>query len=93
MSIFESQEKLASDFLDRKKVLVIHKATRTAATYSLIKVALERGLKVVVFTPTKRIFREIRQKMPAIYRKPFKMALIGPNTEICRKLDPKLKFS
>lgn len=93
MSTFKAQEKIASDLLKKKGIIIVHKATRTGATFCLILVALTMGLKVVVLTPTKKILKEIDERMPKLLKRPFRMAFIGPNTQLCRKLDPRLNIA
>jgi len=92
MSIFNLIEYLAKDFLVKSKgVICVHKASRVGATTSLVKVALELGKKVVLVYPTKRIAEEIRMRIPKLLseQQP-QIAIIWPNSELCRKCDPKL---
>lgn len=94
MSIFSLQERIAKDLLEKTKgAVVIHKTTRSGCTISLIKVSLQLGRKVVVIYPTKRIAREIEKKIPELLpdREP-RIAIVWPNSELCRKCDPKLKI-
>jgi len=43
-----------------------------------------------VICPTRRIAKEIRTKIPQVLGRKPKMAIIGPNTKLCRKLDTDL---
>jgi hypothetical protein len=90
MSTFSKQEKLASDLLQRKGIFIIHKATRAGASFTITKIALEKGLKVVVLTPTKRILRNLQEKLPSLLGYSPRMIMVGPNSELCQKLDKKL---
>lgn len=58
---------------------------------SLVKVSLKLGKTVVVIYPTKRIAKEIETKvsqlLPGLQPR---IAVIWPNSELCRKCDPKL---
>lgn len=92
MSIFNFIELLARDFFVKSKgVICVHKASRVGATTSLVKVALELGKKVVFIYPTKRIAKEIEMRIPKLLseQQP-RIAIIWPNSELCRKCDPKL---
>jgi len=90
MSTFSKQEKLASDLLQRKGIFIIHKVTRAGTSFTITKVALEKGLKVVVLTPTKRIIRNLQEKLPSLLGYSPRMITVGPNSELCQKLDKKL---
>lgn len=89
-STFDAQEKLASELLKRKGIFIIHKVTRAGASFTITKVALEKGLKVVVLTPTKRIIRNLQEKLPLLLGYSPRMIIVGPNSELCQKLDKKL---
>ncbi len=93
MSIFSVQERIAIDLLRKKGVVIVCKATRAGCSLSLTKVSLELGKKVVVIYPTKRIAREIQTKIPELLpdQQP-RIAIIWPNSELCRKCDPKLEL-
>jgi len=92
MTIFGPLEILAKTFLVRSKgVICVHKASRVGATTSLVKVALELCKKVVLVYPTKRIAKEIEMRISKLLSKQQpRIAIIWPNSELCRKCDPKL---
>jgi len=87
---FSLQDSLAKQFLKETGIICIHKVTRSGCTVSLVKACCESDKKVVVIYPTKRIAKEIKTKIPQVLRRIPKMAIIGPNIELCKKLDPKL---
>lgn len=88
--IFNVQDDLAKGLLRNKGVICVHKVTRSGCTISLCKSSCELNKKVVVIYPTRRIAREIETKIPQVLRQEPRIAIIGQNTELCRKLDPKL---
>jgi hypothetical protein len=90
MSAFSKQEKLASDLLQRKGIFIIHKVTRAGASFTIVKTALEKGLTVCVLTPTKNIIKKLQEELPSLLGYTPRMITVGPNCELCRKLDKKL---
>jgi len=90
VSDFSVQDSLAKDFLKQEGVIIVHKATRSGCTMSLCKSSYELGKKITVIYPTRRIAREIEREIPRILGRQPRTAIIKPNTELCRKLDPKL---
>lgn len=90
MSTFNIQEELASRLLQTKGIFVIHKATRAGASFSIVKTALKEGRKAVVLSPTKRIIRALQEKLPSMLGYSPKMVVVGPNSELCQKLDRNL---
>lgn len=90
VSVFSLQDSLAKRLVEIRGVFCVHKVTRSGCTISLVKSCCESGKKVVVICPTRRIAKEIRTKIPQVLRRKPKMAIIGPNTELCRKLDADL---
>ena len=91
-SVFSIQDSLAQDFLRHRGVICVHKVTRSGCTISLCKASCGLNKKVVVIYPTRRIAREIETKIPQVLGRTPRIASIGPNTELCRKLDPKLNL-
>ena len=59
---------------------------------SIIKRSCETRRKVVIFEPTKRILKHIKEEIPRIASVQPKIACILPNVELCPKLDPSLKL-
>lgn len=92
MSIFSPQERIAKDLLEKTKGAVcIHKTTRAGSTISLTKVSLELGKRVVLVFPTKRIAKAIKTIIPELLpEKQPMIAIIWPNSELCRKCNPTL---
>lgn len=89
-AVFSVQDVLAKSFLKNKGVICVRKVTRSGCTISLCKSCCEVNKKVVVIYPTRRIAREIEAKIPQILPYKPRMGIIGPNTQLCKKLDPKL---
>jgi len=81
---------LAKRLVETRGVFCVHKVTRSGCTISLVKSCCELGKKVVVIFPTRRIAKEIKTRTPQVLRRRPKMAIIGPNTELCKKLDTDL---
>jgi hypothetical protein len=92
MSTFSSQEEQSRSLLSNPGVYIVYKVTRAGATFSLVKAALEKGMKVCVVVPTKKIAHELETKMPLLLKKIPKMMIVGPNTELCPRLDADLKL-
>ena len=90
MSNFGAQNNIAKELLEKKGIFVIHKVTRAGASFSIVKASLEKGLKVVTLSPTKRIIRGLQEKLPSLLGYSPEMVIVGPNSELCQKLDRKL---
>lgn len=89
-AIFNAQDALAKNLLRNKGIICVDKVTRSGCTISLCKASYELNEKVLVIYPTRRIAREIETKIPQILRQKPRIAIIGQNTELCKKLNPKL---
>jgi len=92
MSTFKAQEEIALEVLAKTGRFIVYKVTRAGTTITLVLVALEQGMKVVVFVPTKKLAAEIISEISTLFRKPLRVAYLGPNSEICKKLDPNLRM-
>jgi hypothetical protein len=92
--IFGYQNRLAHKLLRNRGTFTIYKTTRSGCTMSLIKACCELGKKVVIFTPTLKILKQIEEDVPRIATSKSRIAPILSNPELCRKLEPnqKLKF-
>ena len=91
---FSVQNNLANELLQRHGTFVVRKATRSGCTLSLIKASCESGKRVVVFSPTVRILRQVEEEIPKITSPAPRIAPILSNPELCTKVqpNPKLKF-
>jgi len=86
---FEKQNVMAKEILTdyRGKVLAIEKATRSGATYGLLKNACELGQQTVIVAPYVEILNRILDEVSSSVKgkKPV-VAHIKKNEEMCEKI-------
>jgi hypothetical protein len=93
-SSFVEQNKMAEDILTnyRGKILAVRKATRSGATFSLIKAACEKNQRTVIILPHKNAFKIVEEAAAsAITSETPKVVKLKSNREMCRVVDEGIK--
>lgn len=91
---FQVQNHLAKETLRHHGALAVHKVSRAGCSMSVTKACCESKRRVVIFSPTVRILKQIQDIIPKITRTRPGIAPVLSNPELCTKLElnPKLKF-